>query len=317
MEKPRIRDFIETVDGLIFSVVSYHHPGWCNAVLRYYKSTNGERERGGKKYSKVSSTAGSYKFLEENFPEYVVSYEGLELQTVPFDKIEKVHRPENRLKEICENPKSPLEQKTANLSRVFKDIPESHKGITGSVLVGLQTPTSDIDFVIYGISNHKKAREIFKKSADDKLEELTEEEWQRSYEKRFSSHRTLSFDEYLWHERRKWHKGAINGTVFDILLVRDAGEIGPPPPQYERKEKITVTCTVTDAALAFDSPSVYRVECGNIKEVLSYTHTYAGQAFEGEKIDVCGFLEEAADGSCRVVVGTTREAPGEYIKVKI
>jgi hypothetical protein len=75
---------------------------------------------------------------------------------------------------------------------------------------------------------------------------------------------------------------------------------------------------VTDAALAFDSPSVYKVERGNsrIKEVLSYTHTYAGQALEGEKIEVCGFLEEARDGRCRVIVGTTREARGEYIKVK-
>ena len=82
---------------------------------------------------------------------------------------------------------------------------------------------------------------------------------------------------------------------------------------------MTIECTVTDATLAFDSPSIYRVEYGDerINEVLSYTHTYAGQAFKGEEIEVCGFLEEGARGKCRVVVGTTREAPDEYIKVKI
>lgn len=317
---PRIRDFIETTDGLIFSVVSYHHPTDMRlAFLRYYKSPDGERMRGEERYSKVSSTLQSYKFLEKNFPEYICPYEGSRLQAVPCGKIKEVHHPQNRLMEICENPKSPLEQKIVDFSEIFEGIPESHKGITGSVLIGLHTPASDIDFVVYGLSNHKKARDIFKDSVGGKIRELPEEMWQKSYEKRFSCHDTLSFDEYLWHEKRKWHKGTIDGTIFDILLVRDRSEIGPKPAQYARKTKITVECTVTDSALAFDSPSVYRVECdydGRIKDVLSYTHTYAGQAFDGEKIEVCGFLEEAADKSRRVVVGTTREAVGEYIKVE-
>jgi len=320
MEKPRLRDFIETVDGPIFSVVSYHHPeDRCLAFLRYYRDADGGRGRSGERYKKISSTAGSYDFLEKEFSDYVFSYEGSKLQGVPTNKIKRIHRPEERLKEICEGPKTHLEKKISKLSRIFKDVSESHKGVTGSVLVGLDTPSSDIDFVIYGISNHKRAREIFKNSAGSELRELTEGEWQRSYKKRFSGHRTLSFDEYLWHERRKWHKGTIDGTVFDILLVRDRDEIGPPPMPYERKEKITIECTVTDSKLAFDSPSIYKVECSDsrIKEIRSYTHTYAGQAFDGEKIEVCGFFEEAADGSCRVIVGTTREATGEYIKAKI
>ncbi len=318
MEKPRIRDFIETVDGPIFSVVSYHHlEDRCLAFLRYYRDRAGERERDGERYKKIASTQMSYDFLEKEFPDYVFSYEGSKFQGVPLQKIKKIHRPEARLKEICERPESPLEENIANLSRVFGDLPESHKGITGSVLVGLDTPASDIDFVIYGIQNHKKAREIFERSASGELHELTKAGWKKSYDKRFSGHETLGFEEYLWHERRKWHKGTINGTIFDILLVRDRDEIGPPPVPYERKEKITIECTVTDSTLAFDSPSVYKVECSErrIKEVLSYTHTYAGQVFDGERIEVCGFFEEAADESCRVIVGTTREASGEYIKV--
>ena len=318
MEKPRIRDFIETVDGLIFSCVSYHHPARrCLAFLRYYPDAGGERERDGESYSKISSTAMSYDFLEEKFPDYVFSHEGSKLQGVPIDRVKKIHRPEDRLAEICAGPESPLEKKITRLSETFIDIPQNRKGITGSVLVGLDTLSSDIDFVIYGVQNHNKAREIFETSANSELRELKEEEWRRSYEKRFTGHDALSFEEYLWHERRKWHKGTIGGIIFDILLVRDLGEIGPAPRPYERKEKITIECTVKDATFAFDSPSVYKVEYGDerIKEVLSYTHTYAGQAFDGEKIEVCGFLEEAHDGKCRVIVGTNREAVGEYIKV--
>jgi predicted nucleotidyltransferase len=320
MEKPRIRDFIETTDGLIFACVSYHHPRErCLAFLRYYPDARGERERDEVRYKKIASTLQSYEFLEKNYPDYVFSHEGSRLQGVPVEKIKKILRPEDRLKKICMNPETPLLKKIAKLSETFRDIPQSRKGITGSVLVGLDREDSDIDFVIFGVQNHKRAREIFENSASGRFCELKEEEWRRSYEKRFSGHDTLSFDEYLWHERRKWHKGTFEGVIFDILLVRDKSEIGPAPEPCERKEKIKVECTVTDATFAFDSPSIYKVEYGDerITEVLSYTHTYAGQAFEGEEIEVCGFLEEIKNEKCRVIVGTTREAEDEYIKVKI
>lgn len=318
MELPRIRDFIETQDGLIFASVSYHHPrDRCLAFLRYYPDGDGERERGGERYKKITSTAMSYEFLEKNYPDYVFPYEGSKLQGVPIERIKKIHRPEDRLKKLIKNPETLLYKKITRLSDRFRDIPQNRKGITGSVLVGLDTPASDIDFVVYGVEDHKRAREIFEHSSSGSLCELKEEEWRRPYEKRFSGHETLSFDEFLFHERRKWHKGTIEGVIFDILLVRDKGEIGKPPMPYERKEKIKLECTVKDAALAFDSPSIYKIEYGDerIKEVLSYTHTYAGQAFEGEEIEVCGFLEESKKGDCRVIVGTTREAKDEYIKV--
>jgi predicted nucleotidyltransferase len=286
MDAPRIRDFIETKDGLIFATVSYHHPrDRYLAFLRYYPDKNGEREQNGKRYSKISSTAQSYDFLEKNYPDYLFMHEGSLLQSVPVERVKKIHHPENQLLKICKEPETPLEKKIARLSDTFNSIPQKHKGITGSVLVGLDTPDSDIDFVVYGVRNHMKAREIFEMSANSKLCELVEEDWRRSYEKRFSGHETLTFNEYVWHERRKWHKGTAEGVIFDILLVRDKDEIGRPPPRFERKEKITIECTVTDATLAFDSPSIYKVEYGDerIKEVLSYTHTYAGQAFEGER----------------------------------
>jgi len=53
-----------------------------------------------------------------------------------------------------------------------------------------------------------------------------------------------------------------------------------------------------------------------VSEVIVYTHTYVGQAQLGEKIEVSGSVErEMATGKCRLIVGSTREAIGEYIKV--
>lgn len=107
--------------------------------------------------------------------------------------------------------------------------------------------------------------------------------------------------------------------MFDVLLVRDDKEIDEKygDKRFKLIKKVKAICRVTDSSLAFDSPAIYKVEGNNdVKEVVSFTHTYAGQAIKGEEIEVRGFLEEVRgkEDYLRIVVGTTREAKGEYIK---
>jgi len=52
-----------------------------------------------------------------------------------------------------------------------------------------------------------------------------------------------------------------------------------------------------------------------ITEAISFTQTYAGQAWPGEVVEVAGVVEETGSNRRRIVVGSSREAPGEYIKV--
>jgi predicted nucleotidyltransferase len=49
-----------------------------------------------------------------------------------------------------------------------------------------------------------------------------------------------------------------------------------------------------------------------ISRILSFTHTYTGQAFVGELIEAQGVVEQHGDEQW-LVVGTTREAKGEFI----
>jgi len=49
--------------------------------------------------------------------------------------------------------------------------------------------------------------------------------------------------------------------------------------------------------------------------VLCYTATYTGQAEKNEWIEVSGALEIGSDGRQRILVGSTREAKGQFIKV--
>lgn len=319
-----LRDFIITQENMIFSVVSYSHPeDRVIAFLRYFPSSRGDRERDEKKYEKVNSVAHSFKFLERNFPEYIFKATNLntKLQAVPLDKIEEHLSPRKRLREIVRAPRDEVEEYIKKLSSLFPEIPLENKGVTGSVLVGLHTSTSDIDFVIYGIKEHSKARRRLKELfGSGEVRDLSREEWLRAYKKRFPSEAELSFEEFLFYERRKYHKGVFGSKIFDLLMVHGQeiklelwGNM-----MFRRLSKYILKAEVVDSSLAFDYPAVYKISCSNskIKEVVSFTHTYAGQAFEGEKIVAEGYLEEVIpEGHLRILVGTTREAIGEYIKL--
>lgn len=314
----RIRDFIVTVDGLIFSSVSYFHPrDKYRAYLRYYPDEEGDRVFKHRRYSKVTSTADADEYLRRNYPVYV----NAEGQGVPRARAAVIYRPDARLRDLLNRPRDVLEERVHHLSRVFADVPDEKKGITGSILMGIHRPDSDIDFVIYGLQNHSRARQTLRKLIEDggagRVRGLTKKEWRRVYLKRFPGEKALSFREFLWHERRKYHRGVIEGTLFDILLVREPGELKPQTEARPTEVKVTVRCRVTDSSLAFDSPAVYTVimENGAVGEVYSFTHTYAGQALPGEVVEVRGVVETPSHGRPRIVVGTTREAEGEYIKV--
>ena len=102
----------------------------------------------------------------------------------------------------------------------------------------------------------------------------------------------------------------------------DTEEAAPAPRPFDKP----IECTVSDALEAFDNPSRYLVEDVRvlegpgveITEVVSFTHTYAGQAREGERILARGKLERftGRNDGYRVVVGTSREAEDEFIKLK-
>jgi predicted nucleotidyltransferase len=79
--------------------------------------------------------------------------------------------------------------------------------------------------------------------------------------------------------------------------------------------KITIEAMVKDASLAFDNPAIYEVSHESVSRVLSFTHTYSGQALAGETIEACGILEQHGNEQW-LIIGTTREARGEYIVSK-
>jgi len=334
--RARPRDFIHTTDDLFFATTTYLHPDdRIISFLRYIPDQDGDRSLNNKKYSKVDSNQ-AYKYLRDNFPEYLFDCEitNVEMMGVPAEKVEKILQPINRLRDIIKaQKKDKLLNKVVKLAEIFHEhtgISYSKMGISGSILPGLYNPdVSDIDFVIYGLKNHRKVMKAFEdiKNQNGILKGIEGEYWKRLYKKRIKDS-SLTYEEFRWYENRKHNRGILDGTLFDILQTRDWDEIhgSYATIRYEPMGIIEINCTVTDALAAFDNPAVYKVD--NVKiikgskvpitELASYTHTYAGQAREGERITARGKLEKVIGQNInyRLVVGTTRESIGEFIKLK-
>lgn len=353
MEKVRTRDFIYTTDGLYFASTNYIHPNdRYISFLRYIPDSKGDREKDGVKYRKVDSTE-SYDYLRRNYPDYLYFSDvtNVEMMGVPLDKVERIIKPENRLLGLKKTIESGGEVKNPKLIAKLMDVADffhykadiayENLGISGSILPGLQkTCTSDLDFVVFGLENHRRAISTFKEfkgqevyieevNKSVKLDGITDDYWDFVYNKRINDS-SLTKDEFKWYENRKANRGTIDGTLFDILATKNYDEIEGQwgDPVYEPLGVSKIECDIKSALGAFDNPSLYKVENVEvldgvevpISEVVSFTHTYAGEVIDSEHAIAKGKVEKVISKNghkhYRIVVGTTRESIDEYIKLK-
>ena len=296
----RIRDFFETNEGWIFAVSDYNHPHGLRSLLRYIPDPSGERAARGMRYRKMDFDQ-AFEFLRQNRPDYIQ-----DLHVVPESDVLRLYDPSQGLRAVAEK-----DPKTEKIARILNQagVPWEEMGITGSRLIGLQAPASDIDFVVYGPMWWKARNIVDRAKREGVIQDLDEETWKKIYAKRKPE---ISQEEFMLHEKRKGNRGMIDGTYFDLLFTRDWNQIQPLDEGRPVGQGL-VEAQVTDCEFAFDSPAIFRLDHPEVKEILCFTHTYAGQALPGERIEAKGVLEETANG-LRLVVGTTREARGEWIR---
>lgn len=306
------KDFLETAEGLIFAVVAAgEEEGQALTFLRYVIS-----ETSGKLQKLDTNQANTY--LRKSYPSYLFhsSVFDADLHGVPLDKIKKHHRPIEKLNMLMvSHPVNNSLQTTAvQLADLLIEngVSSDHLGITGSFLIGAENEKSDIDLVIYDRDVFHQAREITKDLiAQGKFSALNNDSWQDAYDRRSCS---LTLEEYVWHEKRKYNKALFKGVKFDLSLVAETNE--SDNRIYSKKGKVTITAEVINDHNAFDTPSYYYLNHPEFDKVICFTPTYAGQAVTGDTVEISGFIEEAEDGEeQRIIVGSSREAPGEYIKV--
>ena len=164
MKRPRDRDFVETVEGLLFCVVGYlHPPDRVTAYLKYVPEDGGKWSRGETRYTRilpyyhVSQVEKTYDYLRENHPRYVFScpVRNITVSSVPYEDVKRHYRPRERLASIVEEgPKDDLEYRLRDLVTILtglSGLKVGDLGVTGSILTESHNPDfSDIDLTVYG-----------------------------------------------------------------------------------------------------------------------------------------------------------------------
>jgi predicted nucleotidyltransferase len=307
------KDFIETGDGLCFAVVQNGvEQGRVLCFLRYVYWDN--------HWQKIS-TEQANQHLKECYPQYLYYSEVLDafLHAVEIEKIIQHHQPKQRLQELLDLPGfknleglDAVHSDLIGLCQLFQQVGINidDVGVTGSLLIGAQNPDSDIDLVFYDRAVFQQARQVTESLIkENKLQALTAHDWEEAFARRDCE---LDFADYVWHEQRKYNKGMINQRKFDLSLLVETQEASEP---YSKVGAITLTVQITDDRYGFDYPAQFLLAHPEITAILCFTATYNGQAQTGEWVEVAGQLEISATGDKRIVVGSTREARGEYIKV--
>ena len=335
----RQRFFIKTKDNLFFAVTDNFHPDThIISFLRYMPSSEGEREMDGVRYKKVSSEE-AYTFLKEKRPNYLFRWniENKDTMGVPVEDIVEVLSPIEKLNEIIHSEDDDeFYNKIRLLASVFHEeagISYENMGVSGSTLLGLHDPsTSDIDFIIYGLDNHRQAINLYsslKDDVDSPLDKISGKYWRIVYEKRIRDN-SMTLDEFIWYESRKNNRGLIMGTLFDISCSRNESDLSEGDGVVFSRvvSPMKIRCKICDDKYSYDAPATYKVSDVevlegkdiNIENLVSFTHTYTGIVKNNEWVIASGVCEETINKNSsktyNLIIGTTRESINEYIKLE-
>jgi len=328
--------FVETVEGLIFDVKGLvHPPDRVIAFVRYYLNERGNRLRSdGRRYSKLYDLKERYDFLRSNYPAYVYfDYVfGMELQAVPHDRINIVYEPRQQLRKLLSKRAGSqeigkLKEYAIDLAKIISkeaNIPISSIGISGSILVGLETEDSDLDLVIYGEKECRKAYEALHQllESEKDLRRYTLTELKDLYEFKKQA-MNVSFEDFLLMESRKVSQGVFKGVDFFVRFVKEPSEINETYGDriYRKVGRITVKAKVIDASDSIFTPCRYLVKVLSvldgagldaIKEVVSFRGRFTELANDNDIIIVRGDVERVTDvknktSYYRIILGNSRD----------
>jgi predicted nucleotidyltransferase len=327
-------DFIETRDRLIFDVKGLvHPPDRVIAFLRYYPSEAGRRERDGVRYDKVYSLDDRFNLLKKIAPSYIIFDQvfGSAMQAVPVGDIDRLYQPTDKLIEFLANQDDldTMERLSLSFCELLSkssSIPLNKLGVTGSILVGLQSESSDIDVIVYGTKNclsaYKAIGSLYSDS-ESQVRPYTEKELRKLFKFRSSDTHT-EWKSFLRTESRRRLQGIFRGRDYFLRFIRDWDEVGEHYGDltYRSLGKATVKAKVIDDTGSFFTPCFYKVDDVRLvngeprgqpplSEICSFRGRFCEIARKGESVTGRGKLELVTDKSGRIhtrlVVGGDKE----------
>jgi predicted nucleotidyltransferase len=265
-------------------------------------------------YGKIYSFSERFQFLEQHMPNLIVHDPVFDatLCEVPVDTVVEHYDPVEKLRLLRASKKlGDLERKVVHLTEELQEasgIPWSSIGISGSVLLGLCTEKSDMDPVVYGEENGRRAYEALEALLQDDaagFKQYTRGELQALFDFR-SKDTIMGFEDFARVERRKAFQGMYEGTDFFIRFVKDWSQVTEQYGDvcYKNAGYAKITATITDDSEALFTPCTYKTEnvtveegakLEPIREIVSFRGRFCEQARKGEKVTAQGKVEYVTD----------------------
>jgi predicted nucleotidyltransferase len=312
--KVREGDLIKDFNGVIFDVKGVvHPPNMVVAFPRFIPDPSGDRVCGKAVYRKVYSMSTRFTFLEQNFPQYVV-YDAVFDETlceVPLENVRWHYEPINCLKQLRHGENlDALEQVALEFLELLKrnaNVPWDKIGISGSLLVKLHTQNSDIDPIIYGSRNCRKAYEALKALTQDSkshVKTYSVKELQNLFRFRAKDTR-MAFKDFVRTESRKVLQGKFKGRDYFIRFVKDWNENREEygTVQYNNVGYARIKAEITDDSEAIFTPCSYKIKKTEflkgahfpVEEITSFRGRFCEQAKVNEAVLAQGKVERLAD----------------------
>lgn len=313
--KAREGDLVETRAGLIFDVKGLiHPPGRVVAFPRFIPDPSGNRKNECTSYKKVYALSERFKFLEQNFPHYVVHDPVFDekLCEVPVNAVKYHYKPAEKLRELrSSNRLDKLENLALQLAKLLKEIADiqwNMIGISGSIMVRLHTSSSDIDPIVYGSKNCRKVHSALKNLLSEKngpFKPYTRKDLKALFDFR-SKDTKMSYEDFVRTESRKVLQGKFLQRDYFIRFVKDWSEVDEKygDVRYVNVGYARVEATVVDDSESIFTPCFYRVsdvrvlegpQIESIEEIASFRGRFCEQAKKGEVAIAQGKVEYVTD----------------------
>jgi len=312
--KTREGDLLKDLNGTIFDVKGLvHPPSMVIAFPRFVPDSSGDRARGKRTYRKVYSIPARFAFLEQNSPQYIVHDPVFDetLCEVPLENVKCHYKPANRLKELRYSKKLDALEKTAleflELLKNHSNVSWSKTGISGSLLVKLHTPNSDIDPIIYGSENCRKVYEALKSLTQDsesRVQSYSMKELQNLFEFRVRDTR-MAFKDFVRTESRKVLQGKFKDRDYFVRFIKDWSEIREAygTVKYRNVGHARIKAEVAGDSEAIFTPCSYKIKNVEflegvhlpVEEIASFRGRFCEQARVGEAVIAQGKVEHVAD----------------------
>jgi len=325
--KAREGDIVETIENAFFDVKGLvHPPRRIVAFIRFFPDPSGDRKRDGTSYRKVYPLSERYALLKKAFSQYLV-YDQVfneHLCEVPVENVKHHYQPVDRLRDLRHRNKLDKVESQAlqfiEILRKTANVSWNKMGISGSILVRLHTPASDIDPVVYGSEACCKVYSALRSLLEDDespVKRYGSKELKKLFDFR-SKDTVTSFEDFVRTDFRKVLQGKFRDRDYFIRFVKDWNEIEEQYGTilYKPVGYAKIKAKVVDDSEAIFTPCSYKIDnvkileglhVKPIEEIVSFRGRFCEQAKNGEMVIAQGKVElvqkEGAHEYYRLLLG--------------